>query len=64
LNLHKVCGQVLAGNEASIRLHLKLGFHQEGILRQQQRIGESYRDLVCFGILRQEWQAGHRKPPT
>lgn len=59
LGVHKVCGQALAGNDASIRLHRKLGFREEGLLRQQQRIGATYHDLLCFGLLRQEWQTPH-----
>jgi UDP-4-amino-4,6-dideoxy-N-acetyl-beta-L-altrosamine N-acetyltransferase len=55
LGLHKVCGQALDSNEASIRFHLRLGFRQEGVLREQHRVGGSYRDLVCFGLLRSEW---------
>lgn len=55
LGLHKVCGQALAGNEASIRMHLALGFQEEGRLREQCRIDGQYQDLVCFGLLRSEW---------
>ena len=55
LALHKVCGQALDSNEASIRFHLRLGFRQEGVLREQHRVGGAYRDLVCFGLLRGEW---------
>lgn len=62
LGVHKVCGQALAGNEGSMRLHRKLGFVQEGILREQERIGDAWHDLVCFGLLRQEWQAANRGP--
>lgn len=62
LALHKVCGQALAFNIASIRTHEKLGFRQEGTLRQQHRINDTYHDLVCFGLLQGEWQAelGHK----
>lgn len=56
LQLHKVCGQALDFNTASIRLHQALGFQQEGILRDQHRIDGLYRDLICFGILRHEWR--------
>lgn len=56
LGVHKVCGQVLASNIASLRLHRKLGFTEEGVLREQQRIGDNYHDLICFGLLRDEWQ--------
>lgn len=55
LGLHKVCGQALALNEASIGLHLRLGFQREGVLREQQCLEGVYHDLVCFGLLSREW---------
>lgn len=58
LNLHKVCGQAIAGNQASIALHQKLGFIKEGFLRDQHRIEGAYHSLVCFGLLKREWNAG------
>jgi UDP-4-amino-4,6-dideoxy-N-acetyl-beta-L-altrosamine N-acetyltransferase len=57
LELHKICGQALGQNEASCRFHWMLGFQQEGVLRDQQLIGGSYHDLICFGLLRGEWTA-------
>jgi len=60
LALHKVCGEALAFNEASIHFHLKLGFRQEGVLRDQQRIGPVYHDLICFGLLDYEWSKADR----
>ena len=56
LGLHKICGQVLAYNERSIQFHIRLGFQQEGILRDQHNDGEQYHDIVCFGLLASEWQ--------
>lgn len=56
LNIHKVCGQAIIGNEASIALHRKLGFVEEGILRDQRRVNGAYHSLVCFGLLKHEWQ--------
>lgn len=56
LALHKVCGQALAYNERSINFHRRLGFQQEGILRDQHFDGEHYHYVVCFGLLRHEWQ--------
>ena len=53
--LHKVCGQAFDFNEASIRFHRKLGFQQEGVLREQYIVDGRYRDLICFGLLHQEW---------
>lgn len=57
LDLHKVCGQVIAYNERSLRLHDAVGFKQEGILRDQYFDGERYHDVICFGLLQHEWQA-------
>jgi UDP-4-amino-4,6-dideoxy-N-acetyl-beta-L-altrosamine N-acetyltransferase len=55
LLVHKVCGQVLASNAASVRFHTALGFQQEGILREQHCADGQYHDLICFGLLRPEW---------
>lgn len=55
LQLHKLCGEVLVFNHGSIRLHEKLGFAQEGILRRHCLVNGEYHDLVVFGILRDEW---------
>lgn len=55
LDLHKVCGQALAFNDASIGFHRALGFQQEGVLRDQVRIDGAYHDLIHFGLLVHEW---------
>lgn len=55
LGVHKVCGQALGFNVASIRLHRRLGFKQEGLLRDQHKIDAAYHDLLCFGLLHDEW---------
>lgn len=56
IKLHKVCGQALIGNERSIRFHQRLGFRQEGVLRDHHFDGDAYHDVVCFGLLDAEWQ--------
>ena len=56
LNLHKVCGQVIGSNLASIVFHKRLGFCQEGVLREQQCIDGVYHTVFCFGLLADEWQ--------
>ena len=56
LRLHKVCGQVLARNERSLRFHEHQGFAREGVLRQQHFDGQAYQDVVCFGLLASEWR--------
>lgn len=56
MGLHKLCGQALAFNERSIRFHLNLGFQREGALRQQHFDGQVYHDVICFGLLANEWR--------
>ena len=56
LSLHKVCGQAIDTNHASIAFHERLGFTQEGALRDQQKINGKYHTLICFGLLVHEWQ--------
>lgn len=56
LGLHKVCGQAIITNLASIAFHKKLGFEQEGQLRDHKFIGATYHSLVCFGMLASDWR--------
>lgn len=56
LDLHKVCGQAIAGNIPSIALHSKLGFVEEGLLREQQLVNGVYHSLIRFGLLKTEWR--------
>jgi UDP-4-amino-4,6-dideoxy-N-acetyl-beta-L-altrosamine N-acetyltransferase len=58
LALHKVCGRAIETNEASIRLHARLGFQLEGLLREQHFDGQNFRAVLCFGLLAREWTAG------
>jgi UDP-4-amino-4,6-dideoxy-N-acetyl-beta-L-altrosamine N-acetyltransferase len=61
LGLQKVCGQAIESNSVSITFHQKMGFREEGRLRDQQRIGDRYHTLVCFGLLAKEWQERHQR---
>lgn len=56
LGFHKISGRALALNAPSMRLHLGLGFWQEGVLREQHFDGQQYHDVVCFGLLASEWR--------
>jgi len=56
LKLHKVCGQAIASNQASIRFHERLGFKREAELRDQKRINGEYHTLIGFGLLVHEWK--------
>lgn len=57
LQVHKVSAQVIAGNLASLSLHRRLGFVEEGLLRDQKLIEGTYHSLVQFGLLQHEWRA-------
>ncbi len=48
---------MLASNTASLAFHRRLGFTEEGVLRQQHRgaDGAHYHDVHCFGLLRADW---------
>lgn len=50
LGLHKVCGRVLDHNEASIRLHQRLGFKLEGVVRDGYHDGLDYHSVHHYGI--------------
>jgi UDP-4-amino-4,6-dideoxy-N-acetyl-beta-L-altrosamine N-acetyltransferase len=64
LGLHKVCGQAVADNKASIALHRALGFIEEGVLRDQKRIDGAYHSLICFGLMEHEWRSGEVAPES
>ncbi len=44
-------------NEASIRMHLKLGFVEEGRIRRNSFFNGQYHDDVLFGMTREEFDA-------
>ncbi len=56
LNLHRISSTALAFNERSTGLHKKVGFREEGRLRQIIFKDGQYHDLVQFGLLREEWR--------
>jgi len=56
LNLHRISSGALAFNDRSIKLHKKLGFREEGRLRQAMFKNGQYHDHVQFGLLRTEWK--------
>ena len=55
MDLNRIEAQIHPDNLASIRLVQKLGFVQEGVLRQVAFWGGSHHDLMQFSLLRNEW---------
>jgi ribosomal-protein-alanine N-acetyltransferase len=64
MGLNRIEALVDPGNTASIRLLLRLGFSQEGVLREYTHFRGKFVDDVCFSLLRREWRArGQRRGP-
>lgn len=59
LGMERIEATMSPGNHAAIRLVEVLGFQREGgPMRRRQRVGTEFRDLLMYGLLRNEWQGG------
>lgn len=56
VGVNRLQALVMPSNEASAGLLLKLGFTDEGTLREYQFIKGRYQDLRCFSLLRREYR--------
>jgi len=56
LGLEKVNGEVIEGNAASLALHHKLGFRDEGCRRSHVRRAGGRRDVHLLGLTAAEWR--------
>jgi ribosomal-protein-serine acetyltransferase len=57
LHLNRVEIRVAPDNRRSRALPERLGFREEGVLRQAERHGEHYGDLTVYSMLAHEWEA-------
>jgi RimJ/RimL family protein N-acetyltransferase len=57
LNLHRMEADVDPRNAASIKTLEKLGFRQEGYLRERWLVGGGVQDSLFYGLLGSEWRA-------
>lgn len=55
MDLHRVEAQVHPSNVASLQSIRRLGFFEEGRLREVGRWGGRFHDLLQFSLLRTEW---------
>lgn len=55
LNLHKISLQVLSFNERAQKVYKRLGFIEEGRLRQERYVDGTYYDLLVMGLLKEEF---------
>lgn len=56
LGLHRLSLDVIAPNRAAVHLYRKVGFCEEGRLRERLLRGGAAFDLVYMGLLGREWE--------
>ncbi len=49
------------GNRGSERVAEKLGFSNEGTLREEVKVGSSWLDHTVWGLLEDEWRRSVRR---
>lgn len=62
LNLNKIWLQTMALNKAASAVYRKIGFQNEGILREQKFKNGEYIDVHVYGLLRGDFNALKEKP--
>lgn len=55
-NMHRIEATVDVHNIASMRTLQKLGFREEGIMRERVLVGENFHDEKLFSLLRNEYE--------
>jgi hypothetical protein len=55
LGLNRIEALVMPDNAASFALLNKLGFSEEGLLREYDYFKDEFQDLICFSLLRREF---------
>jgi ribosomal-protein-serine acetyltransferase len=56
-HLNKVEIHCATGNVRSRAIPERLGFTQEGVIRQAERCNDHYHDIVVYGMLASEWSS-------
>jgi len=62
MELNRIEAQVHPNNQRSIRLLGRLGFVEEGRLRQAAYWANQYHDMVQYSLLRVEWKGNNATP--
>jgi RimJ/RimL family protein N-acetyltransferase len=61
LNLHRVYLRTSATMTQAMEMYKRVGFVQEGVLREHFFTGGVYEDKILFGILREEFEAWQQR---
>lgn len=56
LDLNRIEIQCAMNNEKSKAIPVRLGFNQEGVLREGQWLYDHYEDLVTYSMLKKDWE--------
>jgi ribosomal-protein-alanine N-acetyltransferase len=59
IRLNRIEAHVLPDNVASARFLEKLGFQQEGLLREYEWVNGKFKDILMFSLLRKDYPANH-----
>jgi RimJ/RimL family protein N-acetyltransferase len=59
MNLQRIHLTALDGNARAVRCYEKCGFRHEGVRRRHFPKRGKWLDVICMGILREEWEAEH-----
>jgi len=58
MGLRKIIAGAVAGNESSLSVLRRLGFREEGLLREEFFLDGKYLDTVRLGLFQREFQTG------
>lgn len=61
LGLNKLCCEVFSSNEIVVKIHQKYGSKIEGEFRKHVYKEGDFRDIICMGILKEEWEEVKKK---
>jgi [ribosomal protein S5]-alanine N-acetyltransferase len=64
MQLNRIEAQIHPRNAASLALVERLGFVEEGLLREVGFWGGQHHDLIQFALLKREWEREVRMPPA
>lgn len=62
MNLHRIYLRVYGGNGRAIACYRKVGFQEEGRMREASFRHGRYHDLICMSMLESEYRAGQPDP--